>query len=357
MNCREFTDNISSYIDNEMNEIEKKEFELHILKCNNCRQEYEDMIKMLKYIKYQEQAELPDNYRLELRRKLKKAAKEEKKVSWRLISSIAAGLIIMIVSFSILYDRFPLKGQEENLSKSDKSQILQGNMTFDAKEPMVSIEEKNIEVKAFTDNSVTDPNIAITSVPVKGSDKENFSSMQDFGTMASRSSIGKSRKAIKEAYLSIDLEELDKVQEKISNYIEENGGFIESIDKEGFENSIEHNERSHLIKIRISSDKFEETLDFLRQLGTLIEEKLTHDDITDEYYNIETNLRCLYEQENLLLGILYKVEDADDKALVEDELKKVKEEINSEALSLEEYDNSTMLSTINTKLNEVGKDD
>lgn len=362
MNCNEFIENISSYIDGEMTEIEKKEFELHILSCHNCRQEYEDMIKILKIVKKQEQAELPDNYRLELRRKLKEAAKEEKKINWRAISSIAAGLIILIISISMFSDNLPFIGEKDYLTKSTKNVSPQENMAFDMNEPIAEMEEENAKMSAFGDKAIEDnpdedTNFTMQSVPVEEDGREGMPSVQGFGVMASRSSLGSIRKIVKEAYLSIDLDALDKVQEQIANYVEENGGFVEDINKELINNDTKAKENSHLIKIRIPSEKFDMTLDFLRQLGTLTDEKLTHNDITEKHQNVESNLNCLYEQENLLLGILYKVEDAKDKSLLEDELKKIKEEIYSETSTLEEYEDSVILSTINTQLNDVSEDD
>lgn len=362
MNCNEFIEYISSYIDGEMTEIEKKEFELHILSCHKCRQEYEDMIKIMKTIKKQEQVELPDNYRLELRRKLKEVAKEERKINWRTISSVAAGLIILIISISMFSDNLPFIGQKDYLTKSAENVGSQENVAFDMSEPATALDEKNAETSALGDkdigdNSTEDANFTVQSVPIEEDGGEGISSVQGFGIMASRSSLGSTRKTVKEAYLSIDLDELDKVQEQIANYVDENGGFVEDINKELINNDTKAKENSHLIKIRIPSDKFDMTLDFLRQLGTLTDENLTHNDITEKYQNVESNLSCLYEQENLLLGILYKVEDSKDKSLVEDELKKIKEEINSETSTLEKYEDSVTLSTINTQLNEVGEDD
>ncbi len=358
MNCREFADNISSYIDNEMTEIEKKEFELHILECNNCRQEYEDMIKILKNIKNQEQVDLPDNYRLELRRKLKEAAKEEKRINWRVISSIAAGLIIMIISISMFSDKLPFIGDGQYLNKSTKDESQQENIAFDSNDSMIAKENENMQIKAFTSRDTDNTNPTVDSVPAKTDAKEDISLTQSFGVMASRSSVGgKARKTIKEAYLSIDLEGSDKIQEQIANYVEENGGFVENIDEVAVENDTVTKQKSHLIKIRIPTDKFDKTLDFLKQLGTLVDEKLDQNDITEQYSNIESNLRCLYEQESLLLEILYKVKDTDDKLLVENKLNKVKDEINSETSILEEYDDSVILSTINTRLNDADKDD
>ncbi|MFA5524867.1 MAG: DUF4349 domain-containing protein [Tissierellales bacterium] len=360
MNCKEFVECMSLYIDEEMTEIEKKEFEIHILNCNKCRQEYEDMLKIMKMIRIQEQSELPDNYKFELRRKLKETVKEEKKINWKAITSVAAGLIILIMSMTMLFDKLPFMGQDQYLTKSTNDESPQRSMDFDISEPKEAMENDSVKIKAIDEDVAVvspteDTNFTMHNLEVEDEEiEEGISSIQGFGALASRSSLVSTRKTVKEAYLSIELDELDKVHEQIFNYVENKGGFIEDIN--GELDYIDE-ENSHLIKIRIPSENFEMTLDFLRQLGTLADENLTHVDITEKYQNVESNLRCLYEQENLLLGILYKVEDSKDKSLVEDELNIIKEEINSESLTLEEYEDSVILSTINTQLNEIGEDD
>ncbi|WIV10517.1 DUF4349 domain-containing protein [Proteiniborus sp. MB09-C3] len=355
MNCNDFIDNISSYIDNEMTEIEKKDFELHISKCDSCRQEYECMISILKNVNNQEQVELPDNYRLELRRKLKETAQEKKTLNWRVISSIAAGLIVMIISISMFSDKLPFIGGNDSLLISPKSESPQENIASDKNESMGIMEAKSMDIKALDDNTDEETDMAMKNLETDKDQSEGVKQNNDFGVLASRSSLGNNRKSIKEAYLSIDLDELGKVQEQIINHVEENGGFVESINIESNEDVANAKQKSHLMKIRIPAEKFDKTLDFLKELGTLVDERLTHNDVTEKYNTIEDNLKNLYEQEDLLLEILSKAEDSNDKLLIEEEIKKVKEGINSQTSALEEYESSITLPTINTRLNEAGE--
>lgn len=356
MNCNEFVDKISLYIDDEMTEIDKKEFELHFLKCDRCRQEYENMINILKSVRDQEQVELPDNYRFELRRKLKEVAKEEKKINWRVISSIAAGLIIMIISISMFSDNLPFSLKDKSVTQSIDNESKEDKASMDIDKTMGIMEAESPETETFENSSTEDSNIAVNSAPLKENELQGDKPLNDFGIMASRSNLGNVRKSVKEAYLSINIDESNSVSELITNYVEEKGGFIESINIESSEDETGTIQKSYLIKIRIPCDKFDETLDFLRQIGRLVDEQSVQNDVTENYYRIEANLTSLYDQENLLMEILNKAEDKKDKLLVEDELKKVKEEINSESSALEEIDNSIILSTIDTKINVVNKE-
>lgn len=355
MNCNDFLDKISLYIDDEMNEVEKKEFELHILKCDKCRQEYEDMIYMLSIVREQEQVELPDDYRFELRRKLKEAAKGERKINWRIVSSVAAGLIIMIISISMFSNNLPFfnadkSAPEDIASQSMDDQVaMEMNKTLSSDKKMGTMESKNIDTDSFESFNTEDTNIAMSSMPTVGDKTGSEDTENDYRIMTSRSNIGSCRKYVKEAYMRINIDEIDSVPEKIKNYVEKIGGVTESLNTEL--NEIGDEQKSYLFKISIPSDKFDQTLDFLRQIGRIVDEKLDINDVTENYYKIETRLISLYDQESLLIDIMNKVDDENDKALVEGELKKVREEINSEASALEEIENSIIFSTINTELN------
>lgn len=302
--------------------------------------------------------ELPDNYRFELRRKLKEAVKEDKKINWRVISSIAAGLIIMVISVSMLSGNFSILGKEkkDNLALKERGKIesSEENIAFDMNKSMEIAEEERVGIKSFMDSSEENTNNDLNSPP-SDNDTQFKESTNDFSTMASRSSIGIGRKSVKEAYLSLDIDGLNSVSEKITNYANENGGFIENLKIETNENDSENTQKKYLIKIRIPSDKFDQTLDFLKEIGRLVDEQSVHSDITEKYFRIETNLRNLYDQENKLLEILNKADNIQDILLVEDELEKIKEGISSESLALEQFDNSISLSTINAKFTIVNE--
>lgn len=361
MNCKDFKENISSYIDNELNEISNKEFELHFLNCSNCRREYEYMVDIVKNIRNQEQVELPDNYRFELNRKLKEAVKEDKKINWKVISSIAAGFIVMIISFSMLTDNFKFMNYKSEITSQDMApkasniEKHEENMALDTNQNIVMTSRKE---DISNDVLIDESKEKVTSFFESGSieEVELEDSITEFGAMASRSSVGNGRKSIKEAYLYIEIDELELVSQDIHKYIEENGGYIESFKAESGEVREDISGKNYLIKIRIPANKFEETLEFLKGFGKLIDEESMLSDVTDQYYKMESNLRILNEQQVLLREILDKAESVSDILLVEDEIEKVQKEINAELGAIEKIEKSITLPTINAKFNKVNKD-
>lgn len=51
MNCREFKENIDSYLDGELDDNKTAEFEIHFTSCQNCHTELESLDKCSKVLR------------------------------------------------------------------------------------------------------------------------------------------------------------------------------------------------------------------------------------------------------------------------------------------------------------------
>lgn len=374
MDCKNFLDKMSLYIDDEMTEIEKKEFELHILECQNCRKEYENMLSILNFVRNQAQEELPDNYRSELRLKLKEYADEKKKLNWRVISSVAAGFIILFLSISMFSDNLFFIKSENQEGVRDLASTELGSTEADKVEGIAALKDDVIEEIEENDNNTmfTEANIAQSDYKTNDSPEGIIDSIEslddssqeiascdysnDYGIMSYRSNLGNGRKSIMRAYITIDINNLDDIAKKIGDFVEENSGYLEKENIEIVSSDTEHKENMYLLKLRIPVKTFEKTLEFLKTLGEFSKEEIIKDDITERYREIQVELRVLYDQESLLMNILPKIEYENDKILINDELEKIRENINTVKNHLEEIDNSLSYSIIDIKLNEVDTD-
>lgn len=107
--CVEFKENISLYIDGELAADERRLFEEHLESCPECRDEYDEILRIAGLCRDMQDVELPDNFREELHRKLIDAAAEavpgnaarQRMKYFRIFSSIAAGIVLIFLFGSV----------------------------------------------------------------------------------------------------------------------------------------------------------------------------------------------------------------------------------------------------------------
>jgi anti-sigma factor RsiW len=117
MDCKQIIDLISMYVDSELDERQKAEFEEHVSQCSSCKEELNDILKVLEVLHSIPEVDLPDNFKDELHEKLIKVKENEfstgklffiKNRYIRAISTVAAGVLIIFVLKGILFDGFLL---------------------------------------------------------------------------------------------------------------------------------------------------------------------------------------------------------------------------------------------------------
>ncbi|MDD3706391.1 MAG: zf-HC2 domain-containing protein, partial [Clostridiaceae bacterium] len=114
MKCETIRNMMSSYIDKDLNNIEKTEFEKHLSECEECREEYESLFDIITSCGNLEEIELPQNFRTELHQRLNEANKKKNFFSGIMGSKrmkmatglVAAALVIAIGigGSSVLFD-------------------------------------------------------------------------------------------------------------------------------------------------------------------------------------------------------------------------------------------------------------
>jgi len=357
MNCDKFDKKISLYIDNKLNDIENREFELHLMKCNNCRVKYENMINMVKILREEEQVELPEGYRSLLKEKLIEASQEQKrKINWKFIASIAAALLVVLTSYELMFDNNILNysNNEIGLKENDAIEYQQKVVDMDEKEESLILSKESVE--DVSEEAVPETNtygennmFAIANDSLNQLKDENGSS----DLLASRGLMG-SRKTVKEAYVDITVSEFDTKVDEIINFVNANNGFVESIDIDDGNLNLdgEHIKKKQILKIRISQDKFEDVLNLIKDLGLINNCHYSVVDITDNFDTVNSNLTQLYYKEERLVEILNKLDAEEEKAIIEEEIVELSAQIEDYSTNLQEMQDSSSLSTINVTIKE-----
>lgn len=112
MNCEEFKNLISSYIEGDC--LQKQEFERHMAECAACRKDFEETKKVMELCKHMPEVSLPEGFEQRLHERLALEAKPKKSVVLQLkqykrgftvgAAVVAASLVLVATPFLHLYD-------------------------------------------------------------------------------------------------------------------------------------------------------------------------------------------------------------------------------------------------------------
>lgn len=169
MDCKQIIDLISMYVDSELDERQKAEFEEHVSQCSSCKEELNDILKVLEVLHSIPEVDLPDNFKDELHEKLIKVKENEfstgklffiKNRYIRAISTVAAGVLIIFVLKGILFDGFLLKIKYDKSLMStrdtdDAAVMMKGNAPADYVEKANSVngsKEKTKDMSELSEN-------------------------------------------------------------------------------------------------------------------------------------------------------------------------------------------------------------
>lgn len=323
MNCNEFNEKISLYIDNQLNDMQKKEFEQHLNSCDKCKNDYNQMVQILEFARDCEQEELPSNYKATLREKLEECQRsnvKKKRINWKKYSAIAAGLLVIVTSVSLLSSS-DMKQYDEAENKSSYEYDSMGsntNQVADEAPKSIAPNTKKFEIS---------PNSVATN-----------------DTIQEKNGLEK-RKIIENANLSLEVDNFDKTTSDIIIYVEKSGGFIESSNEQIRTTSRGKSKYGDMV-IRIPSDQFRDTLTYIKTLGQINGSESATNDITGSYMDVDSEVKNLKIQEERLREVLKKAEKVEDILKIEDELKRIRTEINQKIGRLKNWDDLVDLSTI-----------
>lgn len=160
------------------------------------------------------------------------------------------------------------------------------------------------------------------------------------------------RKVIYNASVTLDVRDLRKAYDSITSKAVEMGGFISH---SGI------NESSSQVTVRIPAEKLTNFLEYLDTLGGQNKEcTIDTEDVTERYFDAQSNLRNLKAQEEQYLTILKKANTIDEIMKVQNEIYRVRGEIETLQGRINMWDNLIDLCTITIRLNKImdmgGKD-
>ncbi|WP_375534076.1 DUF4349 domain-containing protein [Alteribacillus sp. HJP-4] len=169
------------------------------------------------------------------------------------------------------------------------------------------------------------------------------------GTEALEEVDAADRMIIYEGNMRIEVENYGNAQRRIEQHIEEMDGYIvESNVQEEKEE-----EPKGLLTVRIPQEHFSSFLNVVEKVGTKVLDRSTNgNDVTEEYVDLEAQLRSQETVEERLLSFLEKAETTEDLLAISDDLSVTQQEIEQLKGRINYLENHVDYSTITIEMKE-----
>ena len=151
------------------------------------------------------------------------------------------------------------------------------------------------------------------------------------------------RKIIRNAEIALEVEEPAPAQQRISSIAESNGGFIVTSEIK----QLGSTSTSVTIVMRVPADKFGAAVEAIRTGGgTVTREKITGQDVTEEFIDLEARIRTKVALEQQFLEIMKQAKSVSDALEVQTQIANVRTEIERLEGRKRFLENQSSLSTI-----------
>lgn len=160
------------------------------------------------------------------------------------------------------------------------------------------------------------------------------------------------RKIIQNFELSLQTKEFLSLMEKLEKEIAELGGYVEESSTNGLDPD-SHGYRSAHLVVRIPADKSNSFNDFVSENSVVTSRRVTTEDVTLQYVDMESRVKALNLEKEALEEILKKAVNVDEIISVRSQLTNVIHEIEAYESKLRTFDNLVDYCTVNIFVNEV----
>ncbi len=157
------------------------------------------------------------------------------------------------------------------------------------------------------------------------------------------------RKIIFTYTYDIESKDLDKSVQAIETAVNKAGGYYEESNIDG--NTKDGGTARYILKI--PTDKLDSFIEGVGTFGNIVSQSKNGQDITSQYYDIESRLASLKIQQERILDLLKQADSLDDILKLESELAKVRSSIEKLTTNLKKYDSLIDYTTVKITVDQV----
>lgn len=167
-------------------------------------------------------------------------------------------------------------------------------------------------------------------------------------------SIYQDSKLIRRAQLQVQTETFDQAAQALEELVAQCGGYFERASVEGGSLRNQNANRYGNYTIRLPQDQFDAFLGKTGELGYVVSQSETSENVSQQYYDTQAHLKAQRTKQERLLALLEKADSMETIVALEDALSDVEYEIESLTTTLNQYDSLISFSTVELTLEEVG---
>lgn len=201
-----------------------------------------------------------------------------------------------------------------------------------------SVEESAYDAAAYDDGAVSSGESASAITSDNGID-----AVTDTG-----------RKLIKNVNLQLQTREFDAVLEGLAEKVSELGGYVE--DSSVWGSSYEYSSsRSASYTVRVPSDRLDEFVEVVSELGNVSYKNESVDDVTLQYVDVESRRNALETEQDRLMELLEEAGTVEDIITIESRLSEVRYELENYESQIRLLDNQIEYSAVYLDITEVDR--
>ncbi|MCR4443366.1 MAG: DUF4349 domain-containing protein [Peptococcaceae bacterium] len=360
MDCKHIKSVLSEYLDEALTAEEAALVKAHLDDCPECRDEYEQLRQTVQVLSSLEEVIPPAGFRRELRRQLEEAVLDKLSkrfslkslipVRWKRINRVqllpvAVALALMLVLIPFVGNYMPGVGRQ-----ADKMPTADSLGKAESKAANQLSAEEELARKTAPAGKGGEVQFQLRSaaeMPEAESGAGNGQAPVDAPPV---SAPEYARKIIKNADVSLQVDDYQAAVEAIKRQVETSGGYItsENVSAAGAGGVV-----SGHLQVRVPADRFDSFLSGMEGVGKLKSRNIYTQDVTEEYIDVESRLKAMRTKEERLLAILTKSGQLSDVLAVENELASTRAQIESMQGRLRYLNNRTEFSTISINIQQV----
>lgn len=354
MTCEEVRELLSSYIDGELDPNIRDALERHIKSCRECEAELAGLRHTVDMLKSLEEVEVPETFRSSLMEKVREAMparapgfasrfKNMFSTGPRRALALAAAALVLVVAINSGLGTLQF-GEPLRLSKSPgvtadssaRSALPSATPGIAPKLPAPAAPDQ-AKGEAAT-QKIAPPGAGVAAPPnIGGQTTFDITETVD-------------RQVIKRASVQVETPQgqFDDASRQVMFIVEAQGGFIQ--DSSVYTEADQ--KRTANFAIRVPADNFTKTLTQIEALGKVQGRSMGTQDVTDQFIDLQANISSREVQQARLRDLLSKAKTVDEILRIENELNRLRYEIDSMKGRIRYLKNSVVMSSINLSLRE-----